>query len=129
MYSSGNDAQESPPYYLGEADVAPTARVDAYQIQAVKERYRVHEQRRLTQYHKSKPEKVPQMQCDDVVASVAKMWNEENDYAPKMKKTFARRSITAKLDVQNDLEIGTEVRAFLEDPRRSWEGAPCSFFQ
>ena len=92
---------------------------DEYQTHVAKNRCRVLEQRRLTQYQKWKPEKLPRKQRGDVAAAAAKTWSEvtrgERDYAAKRKKTFARSGITAELDGQNSPLVRTELRAFLED--------------
>ena len=69
---------------------------DAYQIQKLKARYRVHEQIRLTQYQAARPNAVPQMQGQDVVTAGAKQWLEltnDEDYVEGLRRTFGKNAI------------------------------------
>ena len=106
---------------------------DTYQIKKLKALYRTHEQLRLIQYQSRRPDYVPQMQGQDVVAAAAKAWGEMvggEGYALGLKTAFAKTGITAPLDGSGDHEIAEEVRAILEDGRGSnWGGKPCSFFE
>ena len=73
------------------------------------------------------------MQRADVVAAVAKAWNEvasKEGYQEAMARTFARCGLTARLDGSSGDEMGSELRRILEDTRgSSWWDAPRGFFE